>query len=233
MPRQTLAIATCRVSSDEQLENNSLKRQQDAVIKAATELGVTILEDDLWAGSISSKRGTNVNRKDLKAMIDRCKKDKRIKYLIVDEPDRFMRSIDEAIYFEVTVEVTIDPSNASIQDNLLSSITKKKLEIASLGDRLEQLHNSADDDKERFLRFAHDFINNMGDRFLEISPADRLRCKQMIFPGGFRLDQNKKVYTPEVSILYRVGRNKKDTEVPLNSHLVRLTHFHSNTFWGG
>ena len=34
-------------------------------------------------------------------MIRTCKKDRKIKYLIVDEPDRFMRSIDEAFHFEV------------------------------------------------------------------------------------------------------------------------------------
>lgn len=91
-----------RVSSTEQLENNSLNRQREVVLKAATKLDVTIPDDCWWSGSISSKRGTNVNRKDLNEMIERCKKEKRIKYVIVDEPDRFMRSIDEAAYFEVT-----------------------------------------------------------------------------------------------------------------------------------
>jgi DNA invertase Pin-like site-specific DNA recombinase len=97
-----LAIALCRVSTTEQIENNSLSRQREAVLKAAAELDVTIPDDCWWSGSVSSKSGTNVDRKDLNLMIDRCKKDKRIKYVIVDEPDRFMRSIDEAAFFEVT-----------------------------------------------------------------------------------------------------------------------------------
>ncbi|MBA2279235.1 recombinase family protein [Candidatus Saccharibacteria bacterium] len=101
MPKH-LAIALCRVSSTEQLENNSLNRQREVVLKAANELGVMIPDDCWWSGSVSSKRGTNVDRKDLNQMIVRCKKDKRIKYIIVDEPDRFMRSIDEAAFFEVT-----------------------------------------------------------------------------------------------------------------------------------
>ena len=102
MSKQVLAIALCRVSSVEQLDNNSLNRQHDAVLKSAKELDVFIPEDCWWSGSVSSKRGTNVARKDLQEMIERCKKDKRIKFVIVDEPDRFMRSIDEAAYFEVT-----------------------------------------------------------------------------------------------------------------------------------
>ena len=96
MTKTVLAIASCRVSSIEQLESNSLNRQKEAVLKAAEHLGATIPEDGWWSGSVSSKRGNNVNRKDLQEMLARCKKDPRIKYLIVDEPDRFMRSIDEA-----------------------------------------------------------------------------------------------------------------------------------------
>ena len=100
--KQILAIATCRVSTAEQELNNSLNRQREAVLVSASELGVIVPEEYWFSGSVSSKRGTNVNRKDLQAMVELCKKDKRIKYVIVDEPDRFMRSIDEAAYFEVT-----------------------------------------------------------------------------------------------------------------------------------
>lgn len=99
-----LAITNCRVSTAEQLENNSLNRQQEAVLRCAKELGVTIPSDGQWSGSVSSKAGTNVHRKDIKEMLEYCKKNKRVRYLIVDEPDRFMRSIKEANYFEVLFE---------------------------------------------------------------------------------------------------------------------------------
>lgn len=42
------------------------------------------------------------------------------------------------------------------------------------------------------------------------------------------IDANKKVYTPEISILYRLATNKKDTEVPLNSHLVHRSEVFAN-----
>lgn len=95
------AMALCRVSSDEQLKNHSLARQNEAVYKTAKRLNVEIPPEYIWSGSVSSKTGTNVHRKDLQEMIQTCKKDRKIKYLIVDEPDRFMRSIDEAFHFEV------------------------------------------------------------------------------------------------------------------------------------
>ncbi|NLA42884.1 recombinase family protein [Candidatus Saccharibacteria bacterium] len=105
MTYQKLAIASCRVSSDEQLKNRSLERQRDAVTGAALKLGVTIPKDAWWSGSVSSKRGKNIKRKDIAEMIEYCKKNKAVKYLIVDEPDRFMRSTKEAMYFEQVFEL--------------------------------------------------------------------------------------------------------------------------------
>lgn len=97
-----LAIALCRVSTSEQLQNNSLNRQDEAVEQCAKELGVKIVRK--WSGDVSTKRGKNLKRPDLKEMLDTCKKNRRIKYLLIDEPDRFMRSMNEAIYFEVEFE---------------------------------------------------------------------------------------------------------------------------------
>ena len=76
MPFKPIAIALCRVSSLEQLDNNSLNRQRESVMRAADELGLTIPEDGWWSGSVSSKKGTNVTRKDLQEMLERCKKNK-------------------------------------------------------------------------------------------------------------------------------------------------------------
>lgn len=516
--RKYKAVALCRVSSTEQLENNSLNRQREVVLKAAKELCVEI-PDNYWrSGSVSSKRGTNINRKDLNELLEICKKDKSVKYVIVDEPDRFMRSIDEAAYFEVTfkqlgvtvwyasdpelnkgdlaskllkftkylsaegsneerqrksingqtkallegrytfvpkpgymrgyergipeihpvkgpilrailkdiaykrltptqglinlnksefmnghslykmdkfrkivtdpfyagileidkqikvrnenglheplitreehnellrvmdakkknqkgprkngnprycisnlvtcdqcidkqyprfvgfkhsngsnpnliyekyrcrsckryltrdemheeiekqfndnplspkgseaviealkavwkreelhsdnekrriksnvqslresiddqVEKLSDDKYANVQDEILSSIEKKKDQILKLEGDLFELENIAQVDKEEFMRFAYDFIENMGKHFLDtdlVSKENRIRCKQVVFPSGFYINEDNKVYTPEISMLYRLTTLEKDTEVSLNSHLVRV-----------
>lgn len=101
MASKNLAIATCRVSSFKQLESGSLDRQLVSVTKAAEGLQVNIPEDGIWSGSVSSKNGVNYTRKDLREMLAYCAKHKSVKYLIVDEIDRFMRSIDEMFYYEV------------------------------------------------------------------------------------------------------------------------------------
>ena len=99
MPTKALAIANFRVSSDEQLQNGSIPRQETAVRKASEVLEADVVRT--WSGSVSSKKWNNIERKDLEEMIAECKKNKRIKYAIFDEVDRFMRSMLEIGYFIV------------------------------------------------------------------------------------------------------------------------------------
>jgi hypothetical protein len=47
-----------------------------------------------------------------------------------------------------------------------------------------------------------------------------MRCKQIVFPAGFYLDADNKVYTPEISHLIRLAAKKKDTEVSIDCFLV-------------
>ena len=129
MYNQLHAIANCRVSSDDQLKNNSLSRQRDAVLAAANELGATIPDNAWWSGSVSSKHGGNLKRKDIREMLEYCKKHPLVKYLIVDEPDRFMRSIDEGMYLEMEfkllgVRVWYASDNDLNSDNLQAKLMK-------------------------------------------------------------------------------------------------------------
>ena len=517
MSRQVLAIANCRVSSNEQLLNNSLNKQEQSVFAAAERLGAIIPEDGRWSGSVSSKKGKNIDRKDIKQMLEYCRRNPNVKYLIVDEPDRFMRSVEEAYYIEMQfkligvrvwyasdddlnsdnmqaklmkfmkyfvaegsneerqrksinghvqalregrytfhpkpgykqgektgiheidldrgpllkeamlsiinrqltptqaliglnktsfvkgrapykmdkfrkiltdpfyagvveidkqvqyhnenglherlitmaqhvelvkimdskpknqsgprangnpkyplnnllshdvcehrkygrivgvdinngknkskvyekyrcraclqsiprdemhnkvmqhfarahvtneglkdlldalesvwaqkegdkaqsanglqrkikslkqsieqqVEAATDPKNEIIRQEILAAIAKKKEELAELEDELAKLRVESEDDKEQFLRFAFDFIDNKGQRFLDpaLSDENRKRCKQIIFPAGFRMDANKNVYTPEISPLIRLAANKKDLPEIEKSSMVRV-----------
>ncbi len=101
MIKQYKAVALCRVSSLEQLQNNSLSSQKDNVLKAAEFLNVIIPHDGVWAGHQSAKKGMNYNRKDLLEIYEFCRRHKDVKYLIVQEVDRFMRSPEEQTYWYV------------------------------------------------------------------------------------------------------------------------------------
>ena len=96
------AIALCRVSTRGQELNGNLIPQVENVEKAANILGVELVKT--WSLAVSSRKGKNINRVDLIQMHEYCKHDKSIKYLIVDEVDRFMRSIKEYYWWKVEFE---------------------------------------------------------------------------------------------------------------------------------
>jgi site-specific DNA recombinase len=135
------AIALCRVSTPEQKLNNSLNRQEENVLKEAHNLGVKIVK--WWSGDVSSKAGTNLKRKDLKEIEVFCKKNRKVKYLIIDEPDRFMRSLDEAFYFEVLfrdlgVSVWYASDPALNNGDLMSKMLKFTKYFPAEGSNLER-----------------------------------------------------------------------------------------------
>ena len=83
--------------------------QQESILKVIDEYDAHIpTEQEVgrknggwWIGVHSSKKGKNIYRKDLLEMVEMCKKYKRIRYIFVSVPDRFMRSLPEAMYYEV------------------------------------------------------------------------------------------------------------------------------------
>lgn len=100
MKTKEKAIALCRVSTSKQrLEGKSLEAQETRVYECADYLNAEIVK--LWSLDTSSRKGKNFNRPDLLEMLKYIKQNKAIKYVIVDEADRFMRSIDEAYFWKV------------------------------------------------------------------------------------------------------------------------------------
>lgn len=122
------------------------------------------------------------------------------------------------------VEAATDRSNEAIKDDILLSIVSKKEEITELQNMLDDLEADANEDKESFMRFALEFFSNINTVFLDPSiPQDtRMQCKQSLFPSGFYLDRENKVYTPEISPFYRLEIIKKGTEVPEMTTMVRV-----------
>lgn len=82
------AIALCRVSTKSQLLDGNLEPQEERIIRAANILSVEVIK--WWKLAVSSRKGKNLERKDILEMYEYCKSNKRIKYLIADEVDRFM-----------------------------------------------------------------------------------------------------------------------------------------------
>lgn len=136
----------------------------------------------------------------------------RIRHKVKALNDRISNQVEEAT----------DPDNLSIKHEILAAIAKKKDEVADLEVQLEKLKHETDSDKECFLKFAFNFVVDMGSRFLELSQEKRFQCKQIVFPSGFYIDSNGKVYTPEISPLYRLAVSKRSVKTLQKVQMVRV-----------
>src|SRR5947209_11167910 len=97
---QYKAVALCRVSTSKQrIEGTSLQAQERYVEECANYLNADICR--IWSLDASSRKGKNLARKDLHEIAAYCKTHKAVKYLILDEVDRFMRSVDEYYWWKV------------------------------------------------------------------------------------------------------------------------------------
>jgi len=87
------AVALMRVSTKEQAEDgHSLDSQAQNVYQAADVLDCTIVKD--WSLSKSRRKGKEIRKKDLEEIRLYCKGNKRVKYLLIDKVNRFMREVD-------------------------------------------------------------------------------------------------------------------------------------------
>lgn len=158
--------------------------------------------------NLSEALDTVWNRRNAQAKQDSARINQQINSLRQDIDNRAMAAID--------------PSNAAIKPEILSNIEKMKSQIAELENQLTTLNEKSDTDKQRFLDFAFNFAINMQESFFSLTPEDAKKCKQIIFPAGFRMDSDKNVYTPEISPLIRLATNKKAPEHTSEALLVRV-----------
>lgn len=72
--------------------------------------------------------------------------------------------------------------------------------VKKLEHKLETVSTGAEHDKDQFLKFAFEFVENMRERFFESTPENRMRCKQIVFPAGFYLDAENPRSEPTLQI---------------------------------
>ena len=102
-------------------------------------------------------------------------------------------------------------------------------DITDIEAELNELNNIERDFVE-FLDFSFDFIEDLRERFWHLDAEHLGWCKQLLFPEGFSVSRDKKVYTPKVSDFYRLISTQKDPEGSSESNMVRFyeiarTHF--------
>lgn len=93
------AVALIRISDPKQSDGHSLDAQEQSVRKVADELGIELA--NIWSIQRSSKRGRNFKRTDLEEIYKFCRRDPKVKYLLIDFVNRLMREVEMMIYYKV------------------------------------------------------------------------------------------------------------------------------------
>lgn len=92
-------VALVRISDPKQSDGHSLDAQEQSVRKVANELDLELV--NIWSIQRSSKRGRNYKRKDLEEIYKFCKRNPKVKYLLIDFVNRLMREVEMMIYYKV------------------------------------------------------------------------------------------------------------------------------------
>lgn len=131
---------------------------------------------------------------------------------------RLAKLKDEKTQIARKIALNTDPT---IEDDLQGVLKETKNQIDTLESGILDVKN-VEKDLETFVHFSLKFINEKLSVWKLLEKAQRIKCKQLVFPGGFIVKSDEKVYTPEISPLYRFVSNKKEPVLTSDSHLVEL-----------
>ena len=120
------------------------------------------------------------------------------------------------------IDKLVNVSSDIVSQQIEVNIEQKVQEIDELKNKLDILETTKDDDRENFIQFALDFADNLVNHFFELTPNETKECKLLIFPDGFFVDSQNKVYTTKISPFYRLRETKKTPESVNSTLMVRV-----------
>ena len=111
--------------------------------------------------------------------------------------------------------LSLGSSLALAQVNVNDAIKKAKEEAEKAAAEAQNFEKDFDE----FIGFAFDFLENLKSNWWSLDKDTMRMCKQILFPAGIQLSPDKKVYIPEISVIYRYGSNEK---APEEANFTRL-----------
>ena len=79
-------------------------------------------------------------------------------------------------------------------------------QISDIKEQLESI-STVEKDFVEFVEFAISTVEGFRQKFWELDQEHQRWCKQLLFPEGFSVTREKKVYTPKISDFYRLNKN--------------------------
>ena len=113
-------------------------------------------------------------------------------------------------------------SNRTVYRQIEERIEEKTEQIERLEEKMHEIENRQNDNKQQFIDFALNFADNLGAHFFEIDLSLIKEFKLLLFPVGFFVNSENKVYTTIVSPFYRLRTTKKTSEDASLNLMVRV-----------
>ena len=107
------------------------------------------------------------------------------------------------------------------KQDIKDEVDKVKGQIAD-NKQLIQHSGELEEDLLDFVKFGLEYTNTLMDDWWKLDHEERLRCQQLILPGGISFNHDKKVGTPIISPIYSFQANKKDLRFDRKSLMVEL-----------
>jgi hypothetical protein len=108
-----------------------------------------------------------------------------------------------------------------LKDDFKAEVSRIKSAIANTELKLREA-SDLQEDLIDFIKFSLEYTNILKDDWWLLDHENRVRCQQLLLPGGISFNAQKKVGTPEISPLYRLQAKKKALNEDRNSLMVEL-----------
>ena len=112
-------------------------------------------------------------------------------------------------------------SSSYVIAEIEKSIERKVEEINDLENQIETIANADNKGREKFIKFALEFIDNLGTNFWSLTPEEVRKFKLLAFPDGFFINEEKIIKIRKISPFLRYKATKKGLPEPEKPFMVR------------
>jgi hypothetical protein len=110
--------------------------------------------------------------------------------------------------------------NPELKDDIREKIEATKVEILGAEKAASQARDF-EKDFDEFINFAFDFLYTKPNNWWQLEKETLKVYKQMVFPAGIQVTQDKKVYIPKVSPIYTYKNQKSPQNETISSEFVQ------------
>ncbi len=112
-------------------------------------------------------------------------------------------------------------ANPDLANDIKEEIAQVKSQIASVEGQVVKA-SGVDDEFQEFLKYAVNYTEDLRGKWWDLPGESLTECKQLLFKNEIFVDQDAKVYTPQISIIYALANQKSGPKTAQNSQLVEL-----------